>query len=58
MIAWDNLVGASYHIHESGTLHHDLVDVGREALQLLAAHFYLKLILAYRKADVAEFRYL
>ncbi|KAF4517969.1 hypothetical protein B566_EDAN005336 [Ephemera danica] len=56
MVAWDHLMSVSHHIPTSGTLQHDLVDVGRQSLQLMAAYFYTKIVLAYRKKDIVEFR--
>ncbi|KAJ9597696.1 hypothetical protein L9F63_011450, partial [Diploptera punctata] len=55
-IAWDELLNASQQFQNVETYRHDLVDVTRQALQLLGADLYNAFILAYRKNNVTDFQ--
>lgn len=54
--AWDELLSASPQLHGAANYHHDLVDVTRQALQVLGGDFYNILMTAFRQGNVSGFQ--
>ncbi|PSN53363.1 Alpha-N-acetylglucosaminidase [Blattella germanica] len=55
-IAWDELLSASIEFRDIETYKHDLIDVTRQALQILGDDFYNKLVSAFRKKNMKKFQ--
>jgi Alpha-N-acetylglucosaminidase (NAGLU). len=55
-VAWDELLNASAQFENIDTYKHDVVDVTRQALQLLGANLYTTFISAYKNNNVIEFQ--
>jgi hypothetical protein len=55
--AWDELLNASSQLHSAANYRHDLVDVTRQALQVLGGDLYNDLTSAFRKGNVSGFQY-
>lgn len=56
-VAWDELLSASSQFHSAANYRHDLVDVTRQALQVLGGDLHNIIVSAFRKGNLTNFRY-
>jgi alpha-N-acetylglucosaminidase len=56
-VAWDELLNASSQLHSAANYRHDLVDVTRQALQVLGAQLYGTIVDAFTKQNITLFQY-
>ncbi|XP_021938138.1 alpha-N-acetylglucosaminidase isoform X2 [Zootermopsis nevadensis] len=55
-VAWDELLSASSQFHSAANYRHDLVDVTRQALQVLGGDLHNIIVSAFRKGNLTNFR--
>lgn len=56
-VAWDELLSASAQLCSAANYRHDLVDVTRQALQLLGGDLYSTIVAAFKQRNVTCFQY-
>jgi alpha-N-acetylglucosaminidase len=56
-VAWDELLSASSQFHSAANYRHDLVDVTRQALQVLGGDLYNIVVSAFRQNNITSFQY-
>jgi alpha-N-acetylglucosaminidase len=56
-VAWDELLNASSQLHSAANYRHDLVDVTRQALQVLGGDLYSTIVAAFRQRNITHFQY-
>jgi alpha-N-acetylglucosaminidase len=56
-IAWDDLLSASSQLYGAANYRHDLVDVTRQALQVLGGDLYSTIVTAFKQQNVTHFQY-
>ena len=56
-MAWDELLSASSQLHSAANYRHDLVDVTRQALQVLGGDLYGSIVAAFTKRNITLFQY-
>jgi alpha-N-acetylglucosaminidase len=55
-VAWDELLSASSQLHSAANYRHDLVDVTRQALQVLGGDLYGSIVAAFTKRNITLFQ--
>jgi alpha-N-acetylglucosaminidase len=56
-VAWDELLSASSELYNAANYRHDLVDVTRQALQVLGGDLYSTIVAAFKQQNVTRFQY-
>lgn len=56
-VAWDELLSASSQLHSAANYRHDLVDVTRQALQVLGGDLYGTIVAAFKQQNITHFQY-